>query len=334
MADPQISVIIPVKNGGGLFEDCLASVMKSKNADFEIVVVDDGSTDNSVETAKKYSCRLVELPASHGPSNARNEGVKTARGDILFFIDADVIIRPNTLRKISSIFEDKDVPAITGVLADEIKYDNFSSQFKNLWMRYTYLRMPDKVPLFYTSVAAIRKEIFEKTGGFDTGYQRPSVEDTDFGQKLEAMGYEVHLRRDIEVEHVNYYSLFKLLKTDFYRSADMLKLTLRNGLKRFMQGNNTSVPSSFIAGALLYFIAVLTVTAGLIFSSSGFFCFVLAVFLIIPIFLLNRPFLNWLKDQKGQLFSMTSLFFLFLDMPVVIMGIIFGAVHYLRGQKY
>ncbi|MCK5186712.1 MAG: glycosyltransferase family 2 protein [Deltaproteobacteria bacterium] len=335
MANPEISVIIPVKNGGSVFEECLASLRASQGASYEIVVMDDGSTDSSVEVAKRYSCHLIELPCSMGPSHARNRGAKVARGDILFFIDADIIVRKNALQKISSIFQDKRVVAITGVLSDGIRYKNFSSQFKNLWMRYSYLTMPDIVPLFYTSVAAIRKELFLKSGGFDTGYRRPSVEDTDFGQRIEMMGYEVHLKRDLEVEHVKYYSLPGLLRTDFCRSADMFKMTIRRGLRRLLEcRNKTSIPISFMLGVVLYSLALFAILIGFIFPSMVLTCFLLSVIFIFTIFLLNHSFLHWLKIQKGWWFSSRSFFFMFLDIPVVIMGIISGAVDYISGNKY
>jgi glycosyltransferase involved in cell wall biosynthesis len=335
VADPDITVIIPVKNGGSVFEECLASLRASQSASYEIIVLDDGSTDNSAEIAKRYSCHLVELPSSLGPSNARNRGAKMAKGDILLFIDADIIVRQDTLQRISTIFHDSELVAVTGVLAENIRYNNFSSQYKNLWMRYSYLEMPDKVSLFYTSVAAIRREIFLKTDGFDIGYCSPSVEDTDFGQRLELMGHTVHLQRELEVEHVKYYSFWGLLKTDFYRSAAMVKMTLRKGLRGFLTGGNkTSVRTSFIVGVLLYCLALLAILVGAIIPSAMIVCFLLSGTFIFTIFLLNLPFLWWFAVHKGWWLFIQSLFFILPDISVVILGIFYGIGGYLRENKY
>ena len=127
--DPDISVIIPVKNGGAVFEECLAALRASQSARYEIIVLDDCSTDDSKAIASNYSCHLVELPCSFGPSTARNRGAQMAKGEILFFIDADIIVRPDTIQKVSDIFQDKDVVAITGVLSEDIRYGNFVSRF-------------------------------------------------------------------------------------------------------------------------------------------------------------------------------------------------------------
>ena len=335
MAGPEISVIIPVKNAGTIFAECLASIRASRGVSYEIVVVDDGSSHpNTREEAQKFTCRLISLPRSHGPSNARNIGAENAHGDILFFIDSDVVIYPDTLKKISDIFNDPAITGITGVQSPEIRFKNFYSQFKNLWMRYTYLRLPEKVALFYTSCAAIKKDLFLQSGGFDIGYTRPSVEDTDFGHKLEHMGHLVQLRRDIEVEHVKSYTLIQVLKTDFHRSSDLVKMMLRNGLKKIFSGNQTSVPSSFQGNIILFLSSLLVLPCWffyprlfpvwlLLLASAPFF-----------LFLLNHSLLSWLKKQKGGFFALKSYFFLIFDIPIVTAGVLFGLADFCCDHKY
>ena len=334
MIPPEISVIIPVKNGGPSFEKCLLAVRSTQGVSYQVVVVDDGSIDNTVEIASKYTTDVIKLPHSAGPANARNTGAQVANGNILFFIDSDIIIPPDTLLKIKRIFEDPGVVAITGVLSDTVCYKNFCSQYKNLWMRYTYTRLPEVVSLFYTSGAAIRREIFLESGGFDTGYRRPSVEDTAFGQKLDVMGYKVFLRTDISVEHVKYYSSFALLKTDFYRSSDLVKMTLRNGMRRFLQGNKTSVPSTTIVSITLFISTFMMIMMGFFSLFIRTYCFLLSIMTIVAIFFLNSGWLLWLRYQKGWWFSIRSLLFLFLVIPVVTLGVCFGIIDYLRGQHY
>ena len=75
-------------------------------------------------------------------------------------------------------FEAGDVDGLCGVQAAQMRYTNIASQYKNLWMRWTYLRQTGDVPLFYTTAAAIRREAFLRVGGFDQGYATPNVEDT------------------------------------------------------------------------------------------------------------------------------------------------------------
>ena len=329
---PEISVVIPVKNAGAVFDECLNALRTNHVPVHEIIVVDDCSTDNTPEIARKHSCHIITLPKTTGPANARNTGARAAQGDILLFIDSDIILPSDTLQKLKTTFQNPNIIAITGVQSENLRYKNFISQYKNLWMRYSYLQLPEMVALFYTSCAAIRREIFLKSGGFDTGYRRPSVEDTDFGQKLEMMGYRVHLRPDIEVEHVKYYSLLQILKTDFYRSADF-KMTLRNRFKRFLRGNKTSVPATFITG-VFFFSSTLLITLFVFFFPPYRYLF-LVLHRVCTCCSFFFKFLSCLAEesQRVAIYDTVNFFFV-LDIPIVALGIIFGFWEYLRGQKY
>jgi glycosyltransferase involved in cell wall biosynthesis len=340
MNNPEISVIIPVKNAGSIFDECLAAVKVSQKADYEIIVIDDGSTDNTVDIANKHACQVISLPRSLGPANARNVGALQARGSIIFFIDADIVICNDMLHRLSNIFRDKRVVGITGILAGQIRYNDFYSQYKNLWMRYTFVFLPDTISIFNTSCTAIRRETFLESGGFDTSYGRPSVEDSDFARKFVGMGHVVHLRKDIEVEHVKSYTLLQILKTDFYRSSDLVKMTLRDGLKKSFSPRESSapaisVPLTFVGGVGLFLLTVPPVLVGICASVSWWPYLLLCGISTALFFCLNYSFLKWLKQQRGLAFSIKSfLFLLFLDIPVVTMGIFGGLVDYCKGNKY
>src|SRR5437868_2916453 len=100
-----ISVIVPVLNGSYVLKDCLRAVFASHDADYDCIVVDDGSTDDSRAIAAEFPVTIVTLAgAPHGPAYARNRGVREARGDIVLFVDADVAIQPDTLSKIAEAF--------------------------------------------------------------------------------------------------------------------------------------------------------------------------------------------------------------------------------------
>ena len=92
----------------------------------------------------------------------------------------------------------RTVDAICGVQSAEMRHQDLVSQYKNLWMRWTYLRQTGDVPLFYTTAAAIRRDAFLRVGGFDEGYATPNVEDTAFGQKLARMGMSVRVQPALE----------------------------------------------------------------------------------------------------------------------------------------
>ena len=201
-------------------------------------------------------------------------------------------------------------------------------------MRYTYLRLPEKVALFYTSCAAIKKDVFLKSGGFDIGYTRPSVEDTAFGHKLERMGHLIQLRHDIEVEHVKSYTLFQVLKTDFYRSSDLVKMMLRNGIKKLFSGNQTSVPSSFQGNVVLFLSSLFVFSCWFFYPRLFLLWLLLLVSTPFSLLLLNYSLLSWIKKQKGGFFALKAYLFLIVDIPIVTTGILFGLTDFWRGHKY
>ena len=96
---PLVSVIIPVRNDPTNLARCLEALHASDYPASEVIVVDDGSTDSTPEVACRYGVRLLQLGSSSGPGAARNHGAHHARYPYLFFIDADVCVQPDTLRR-------------------------------------------------------------------------------------------------------------------------------------------------------------------------------------------------------------------------------------------
>src|SRR5262249_21922395 len=188
-------------------------------------------------------------------------GAQVATGEFLFFVDSDVMVRPDTLRLLADGFEQPDVDGFCGVQAAEMRHRDLVSQYKNLWMRWTYLRQSGDVPLFYTTAAAIRRDAFLRVGGFDVGYATPNVEDTAFGQKLKRLGVRVRIHPQLEVEHVKQYSLWGMLRTDFMRAVSLTRLKLRH--PEDLGDNNTSVPATYMATVPLSGLAVVALVVGL-----------------------------------------------------------------------
>src|SRR5499425_978232 len=260
-ARPRISVVMPVYNAATTLAECLTRLCTSTFGDFEIVIVDDGSTDQSRAIAENFPVRIVPTSGRVGPAAARNLGARMATGEVLFFIDSDVMVRPDTLGLLAESFEAGDVDGLCGVQAAQMRYTNLASQYKNMWMRWTYLRQTGDVPLFYTTAAAIRREAFLRVGGFDQGYATPNVEDTAFGQKLARLGVRVRVHPDLEVEHVKAYSIRGMLRTDFMRAVSLTRLKLRH--PGDLAQNNTSVPSSYMASVPLSGITLMFLLLGL-----------------------------------------------------------------------
>src|ERR1700740_836489 len=100
-AAPQVSVVIPVYNGSAFLGQCLEAVFRSDFSSFEVIVIDDHSTDGSAASARRVPCTVLESAGNMGPAAARNTGAGEARGRIFFFLDADILVEPDTLSKIA-----------------------------------------------------------------------------------------------------------------------------------------------------------------------------------------------------------------------------------------
>src|SRR5271154_1085156 len=103
-APPLISIIIPAYNAAGTLGKCLAAVNCSTYRNFECLVADDASWDESADVAMAQGARVVSMPERRGPACARNLAAAAAAGEILIFIDADVCIQRDTVARIVSAF--------------------------------------------------------------------------------------------------------------------------------------------------------------------------------------------------------------------------------------
>ena len=329
-ARPRLSVVMPVYNAEATLAECLTRLSRSSFGDFEIVLVDDGSTDQSRAIAAGFSLRVVPTAGRIGPAAARNLGAQAAEGELLFFLDADVMVRPDTLSRIVAAFERDEIEGVIGVQAAEMRHRDLVSQYKNLWMRWTYCRRRGEVPLFYTTAAAIRRDAFLRAGGFDQAYVTPNVEDTAFGQKLARLGIRVCIDPELEVEHVRRYSLAGLLRTDFARAVSLTRLKLRE--RRELAHNNTSVPLRYMASVPLATLGVPALIAGAALGSAaaaGAGGFALAGTLA-----LNASFLAAIQTSEGTGRALAAVPLLWLELLVVGAGTGIGMLTYGLGRRY
>jgi len=316
----KISAIIPVRNEAQKLQKCIASLKSSLAPVYQIIVIDDASEPRIEAGIFGKDISVIRLPKQRGPAYARNIGVKNADADIILFLDADVYVERDTIQKLEKIFKEQNEDAVVGVFDDFKKYRSFFSDYKNLWMRYTYERLAPRAALFYTSVAAIKKELFLTAGGFDEQYKRPSVEDTAFGNRLWKMGMRPLVSLDIKVFHDKEYSFFSILKTDLLRSADLVKMKFRKDLENIREGNRTSVPVTFMLSTATTIISLfLYAITG---SIAVFTCFIFVSVI------LNFDYLQWLCGKRGPVFSLISALFILIDHLAVFCGIVYGFLSY------
>jgi glycosyltransferase involved in cell wall biosynthesis len=228
----KLSVVVPVYNSANDLKQCLAALVKSDYEDFDVLVVDDGSTEPIKGMVDESGFNYTRIQGPSGPARARNQGVPRVQGQYVVFIDADVCVHPDTLTRIACAFHsDPSIDALIGSYDEAPAKPNFLSQYKNLFHHYVHQQSDGPIGTFWTGCGAIQRELFLSFGGFDEQrYRRPAIEDIELGTWLTGAGHRIVLDRRIKVKHLKRWTLWNLLKTDIFdRGIPWTRLMLRAG---------------------------------------------------------------------------------------------------------
>ncbi|MEC4818411.1 MAG: glycosyltransferase [Scytonema sp. PMC 1069.18] len=230
LTEANITIIIPVHKGGDSFRKCLSSLVQFVPVCTEIIVVVDGDDEDSWNIAQEFGTKVLMLSSNAGPARARNVGAHAATGDILFFIDADVLIAPKAIHKLLQAFNNEpNLAAVIGSYDDEPGASNFLSQYKNLFHHYTHQTASEEAFTFWGACGAMRREVFLSLGGFDESYRRPCIEDIELGYRLRRAGYQIRLCKDVQVKHLKRWGVVSLLRAEvFYRAIPWTQLIWRD----------------------------------------------------------------------------------------------------------
>lgn len=226
----RLSVIVPTFNAGEDLRRCLQGLAASERLPDEIIVVDDGTTDGSVACASGFGARVIATQAGpRGPAHARNCAGRIATGDILVFIDADVVVHADALGRMESTFAaETDVVALFGSYDDAPPGRGVASRYKNLQHHYVHQHGAAEAGTFWAGCGAVRRAVFLEMGGFDEGYRRPSIEDIELGLRLREANRRIRLCPDIQATHLKRWTLWSLWRTDICaRAIPWTRLLLR-----------------------------------------------------------------------------------------------------------
>lgn len=267
---PSVSVIIPVRNAPDDLRSCLTRLGASEHCRFEIIIVDDASTDGTASVADDFGLECIVLATNSGPAFARNRGAEKARAEILVFIDADVLVHSDTLKKFVDAFHDPECSAVFGSYDTQPTIQTVVSQYKNLAHHFVHQHAAENASTFWTGCGAIRSEVFQAMGGFSESYTQPCIEDIELGIRMRRAGLAIRLDRQIQVTHTKRWTLWSMIRTDVLaRGVPWSRLILRDGQIE----NDLNLRLSQRVCVLL---------TALICSMLGFFCWQSPVFLWLP----------------------------------------------------
>jgi GT2 family glycosyltransferase len=206
-----LTVVIPATDNPPTLPRCLAALARS---------------------CESHAVEVVRVPAGSGPAAARNLGVARTEGEIVVFVDSDVEVHPDALRRLREALErDPDLDAVFGAYDEQPAARSTVSRFRNLLHHHVHVSSPGPATTFWAGLGAIRRSALQAVGGFDElRFPRASIEDIELGMRLCAAGRRVVLDPAARGTHLKRWTLRSMLRTDLVaRGAPWVALQLERG---------------------------------------------------------------------------------------------------------
>jgi glycosyltransferase involved in cell wall biosynthesis len=297
----RLSIIVPVYNNPRDLRECLTAVRAESGPDTEVLVVDDASTDETHGVAAELADRVLRLPRNAGPAAARNHGGRHARGEVLFFVDADVVLAPGAIDRVRRLFaERRDVAAVFGSYDEMPRAAGLVSRYRNLLHHFVHQTAQAEASTFWAGCGAIRREVFDAVGGFDEQrFRRPSIEDIELGHRLRRAGHTILLDKRLQGTHLKRWSLVSMIRTDItQRAIPWSRLTLET----------QAIPDALNLAWSQRLSAVLIGTAGLFLVLAGFRgeLAVLAAAALAAVLVMNRRLYLFFLRHGGLWFALVA----------------------------
>jgi len=214
----KIAALIPARNAGWCIQSSLVALLAAGFDRADVIVVDDGSTDDTAALASAYKVKVITLPRSGGAAKARNIAAAQTNADILFFVDADVVVAPDVLARLFKRFIlQPEIDAVFGSYDNAPAHPHRVSKYRNLLHHFVHKSGPQFPKTFWTGCGAVRAAAFERIGGFDPAMRM--MEDVDFGMRLSRAGGTIALDRELQGKHLKPWSFLSMIRSDLFDRA-------------------------------------------------------------------------------------------------------------------
>jgi glycosyltransferase involved in cell wall biosynthesis len=287
-----LSVVVPVHQGREHLPRVLDALAMSElpRESWELIVVDDASTDGSAEIAAGQADLVIRLTGGpRGPAYARNRGFEAARGSVVAFVDADVLVHPRALPRLLEVIRgDPGIGAVIGTYDDGRTSGRLLSEYRNLLRHVEHQIHGGETDAFQAGLALVRSDAFARAGMFDEWhFPRPQAEALELGDRLRALGYRIVRCLDAQATHLKRWTLWHWLGVDLLeRGMSVARLAPH-------AGSHARAGRLYLAGAfdaLVAWTAVTTLALGAWRGSA-------------PIILLAALLTGLLVVHNGRLFA-------------------------------
>jgi GT2 family glycosyltransferase len=235
----SISIVIPTFNGGSRIGNCLNAILsQAAGRDVEILVVDDGSTDDTAKVVGQYPRVRLVSQGNAGPATARNHGAILARAPIVLFTDDDCVPVPNWLDAMLKPFSDPAVVAAKGVY--RTRQRRVTARFVQIEYedRYRLMARLDSIDFVDTYSAAYRRDRFLEMGGYDDSFPVACAEDIELSYRMSARGWKMKFAPRAVVFHTHPDGLWPYLRKK-YKFAFWRVLAVRKNPVKGLKDSHT-----------------------------------------------------------------------------------------------
>ncbi len=248
---PQFSVIICTYNGARRIESCLTSLMDLEYSDYEVIVVDDGSQDQTREIVQRFSgVRFISQPSNKGLSAARNLGAKHAKGEVFVYTDDDCQVDREWLFWLARGLSELDCDACGGPNLPPTPIDGDEAIVSAAPGAPSHVLIADREAEHLPGChIAVRREAFEAIGGFNTDYWIAG-DDVDFCWRLEQAGFQMGFQAASFVWHRRRTTLWNYARQQWNYGKAEARL-MRDHPERFHRGQGARWKGVVYQGAAI-----------------------------------------------------------------------------------
>jgi len=331
MRDKGFSIIVPAYNSERTICNCLKRILEYKDQGDEVIVVDNCSSDSTAELVKSFSVKLF-VCEKRGAAAARNFGVQHAEHDNIIFVDSDVMIAEDSIKKIKSRLLSTDISAVNGIYSSTAGNNSFMSKFQNIYTYNNYMNIGGKkrqlvYNSFWASFSAVKRDAFKEVGGFNE--KLSALEDIEFGVRMTNKGYKVLFDKNIQNFHDHNFTVKKFFMNYYTKTKAWVCVSMSKDALKYEGYDDIRPKLSLLLANLFMAIVILS-----FFLIKPFGLYPLGVAGVVFGFfsLNNNELLITAKKTYGFRFMLLSAPTLVLSYVFIAVGIVGGFIDYLWDQ--
>ncbi len=329
---PTISIVIPCRNSHHTLKQVLDVLSQLSPNAFEILLIDDGSEVSLEDIAREYGIRFHRIFPGQGPAQARNVGGELSQGDIILFLDSDVIPPVDIIAQLQYRFiMIAGLVAVQGIYNEKTPATGLFSKYQNYYYHLAFFSNSSDFPaICATYCFAIRRTVFLEMGGFDTRIPNPTVEDEIMGYRLMTFHHPIFLDRQLQVTHLAQYRIGSFFRRKMRMSIAQIKSLMRGNYppirdhQKNENHNQTHHSEQMIFSTGL---APLLPILWIIYWPSGLLITLIYCYL-------NVTFWRYLLHREPIWRLVSLIAITWLDQIAIFMGICIGALDFWMGRRY